>query len=161
MTAQITANQQAVIGIFETSQEANQAREKIQSAGINADQITIDDHVEPYIQVNALGTTTGAEAGLLLGILYGATAGIILVAAYSVLTTGEFVNSPFNRYLVAAFTVIGGLTGAVSGQRLRSAALPAQKQKGNPDIPRRFRLVVFGDDDLIRQARQSYLEQSA
>ena len=139
----------------------NRAKEKIQSAGVDADKITIDDHVEPYIQVNALGTTTGIEAGLWLGILYGATVGIILVSAYSVLTAGEFVNSPFNRYLVVAFTAIGGLTGAVSGRRLRSAALPEQKQKGNPDMPRRFRLMVSGDQEVIQRARQSYLEQNA
>ena len=150
------AQNQKVIAIFEDWNAASKAKQAIQNAGLAAQKVSIDDHIDPYVQVASMGTTVGRQAGTLLGAFYGGVLGVIFATIESTWVHGQMDVSPFNQLAVVAFTVAGALIGSISGQRFRMAELPARKEVGNPDIPRRFRIVInSGNPDEIAQAQQA------
>lgn len=148
--------QREVIGNFNTRQEAMEVKQAIEAAGIADQHVMIDDHVKPYNQVMAQGTTVGPEAGLLTGALYGG----ILGAIVAIIQGYYFPTATLlpGQLTVVVATIVGGIVGAIAAKRIRSNYLPEQKIKGNPDIPRRFRVVVSGDQSEINQARQVFME---
>jgi hypothetical protein len=150
-----TDKRQAVIAVFKNWNEANQAKQTLEASGLEAPKISIDDNVSPYVQVGAQGTTTGGEAGLLLGAFYGGVLGVIAATIVSVWTTGGYVNSNSYRLLVIGLAIAGGIFGALVAKGIRQQQGVAQKMKSNPDIPRRFRLLVEGSVNDIQQAQQA------
>lgn len=144
-----------VIAIYNDRSEADSAKQTIQNSGIDPQQIQIDNHVEPYNQVAAMGTTVGGEAGLLVGAFYGGVVGIMAVAIGSVLTTGQYTVSTPEQLAVAGFTIGGAVVGALAGKGLRSAQPAGEKMKGNPDVPRRFRVTIEGSTNDVLQAQQA------
>ncbi|PSN19283.1 hypothetical protein C7271_08125 [filamentous cyanobacterium CCP5] len=151
--------QKEIIGNFSTRQEAQDFKQAVESAGINRDQVMINDDVTVYNEVAAQGTTVGSEAGLVTGAFLGGTVGAILAIVQgfyfptNTLLPGQLV--------IIGLTSVGAIMGALFARRIRNNHLPEQKLKGNPDIPRRFRVEVSGSDDEIRQARQVLVEQGS
>jgi hypothetical protein len=150
------ANQkQEIIAVFNQRSEADSAKKTLENSGIASQKIVVDDHVEPYNQVAAMGTTVGGEAGLLVGAFYGGVVGVIAVVIASVWTTGQYTVSTPEQLAVVGFTIAGAVVGALSGKGLRMAQPAGQKIKGNPDIPRRFRVMVEGSPNDVVQAQQA------
>jgi hypothetical protein len=144
-----------IVAIFENRHEADQAKQTIQNSGIDGRKVMIDDHVEPYTQVAAMGTTVGGEAGLLLGAFYGGVVGVIAVVIASVWTTGHYTVSRPEQLAVIGFAIAGAVLGSLSGKGLRRMQPAGQKIKGNPDAPRRFRLMVQGSTNEVLQAQKA------
>ncbi len=144
-----------VIAIFNNRSAADRAKQSIQSSGIAPRQITIDDHVEPYNQVAAMGTTVGGEAGLLVGAFYGGVVGVIAVVIASVWTTGQYTVSRPEQLAVVGFAIAGAVIGALAGKGLRTAQPAGQMVKGNPDIPRKFRVMIEGSANDVVQAQKA------
>jgi hypothetical protein len=151
----MATQKQEVIAIYTERSQADNARQTLQNSGIDPQQISIDDHVEPYNQVAAMGTTVGGEAGLLVGAFYGGVVGVMAVVIASVWTTGQYTVSTFEQLAVVGFTIAGAVVGAVTGKGLRAAQPAGQKVKGNPDMPRRFRVMVEGSPNQVVQAQQA------
>jgi hypothetical protein len=101
-----------------------------------------------------MGTTVGSQAGIFIGVSLGGILGFILMTIISTLTQGEVVNSSFNRLLIFAFSAAGALIGVLVGRRVRAENMTGQRTKGNPDLPRRFQLLVEGSDEDISKARE-------
>jgi hypothetical protein len=154
MTAK-TRQDQTVVAVFKNRHEADQAKQAIQASGLNESQVFIDDHVSPSIQVAAQGTTVGGEAGFLLGGFFGGVLGLIatIIAAYWF--TGHYPASAASRWVVVVSAITGALLGSLVGKGLRASQPADQKIKGNPNLPRQFRLMVAGGRDQIRQAQQA------
>ncbi|MBD0335159.1 MAG: hypothetical protein ICV62_06705 [Cyanobacteria bacterium Co-bin13] len=149
-----------VIGVFNNHRGALQLKEAIQAAGVSAQKVEIDDRVSPLNQIYALGTTTGGQAGLLIGAAYGGILGILFVFLVLVPLSGatDYSNiSPLSIYL---FTLVGAVVGWASGKGLRANAPREEQIKGNPNVPRNFRVVVNGSEDEVQRAHQAMLQQS-
>lgn len=151
--------QKEIIGNFQTRQEANEVKQAVEAAGINSDKIMVNDFTSTYTEVSALGTTVGPEAGIVTGAFYGGTLGAIFAILQGFYVSTETMLP--GQLAVAIFTLIGGVVGAIAAKRIRSENMPQQKLKGNPDIPRRFRLEISGSEEEINQAKQAVLEQQA
>ena len=142
-----------IVGAFKTQQEANDIISAIQEAGVPKAKLSVEGFIDPEAQIEAIGTTTGGEAGFLLGGLYGSFAGIL--AATSIpYWTDIAANSGTNRLVILGITAAGALIGAIAGKQTRDAQSPNQKQKSNPKMPRNFCVVVDGSEDEIKQARE-------
>ncbi|MBD2234298.1 hypothetical protein [Phormidium tenue] len=154
MTAQLTRNQET-IAVFSSRQEANQAKQAIQASGLNGQQILIDDNIPADIELAAQGTTTGREAGFLMGITLGGILGLIatIIVVYQV--TGDYPASVASRLAVFASAIAGGVFGAGAGRTLQASQPARQQMKGNPSLPREYRLIVKGSQDEVRQAQQA------
>lgn len=151
--------QKEIIGNFSTRQEAQDFKQAVESAGISGDSVTINDEVTVYNEVAAQGTTVGSEAGLVLGAFYGGTVGVILA-----IIQGFYIPTDTllpGQLIIAMLTLAGAVVGVIAAKRIRSSYLPEQSTKGNPDIPRRFRVEVSGSDDDINQVRQVMVEQGS
>ena len=161
MTSEVpSVKNDKIVGAFKTEQEANEVRSAIKSAGIADDKLSIEGFIDPEAQISAIGTTTGGEAGLLLGGLYGSFLGIL--AATSVpYWTDIAANSGFNRLLVLAITVAGALIGLIAGKQAMQRQSVKQKRKGDQTIPRSFCIVVDGSKSEIEQARRVVKQSSA
>lgn len=144
--------QQKEIAVFDNYSEAQQAQKKLQEAEVSLRSISIEGDINAYEEVAAMGTTVGKEAGILLGAFFGGIVGVIFVSIVSTWSHGEVINSTFNQTSVLALTVIGGFVGAIAGNRYRSAKLPQQKQKGNPNVPRRYQIIAEGDSENLAKA---------
>lgn len=151
--------QKEIIGNFGTRQEAQNFKQAVESAGISGDSVMINDDVTVYNEVAALGTTVGSEAGLLLGAFYGGTVGVILAVIQGFYIPTDTLLP--GQLTIAVLTLVGAVVGAIAAKRIRSSHLPAQKTKGNPDIPRHFRVEVAGSNDDIERARQVMVEQGS
>lgn len=144
-----------IVGAFKTREEANRVRSAIiNSKGVSDSKVSVEGFIDPEAQIGAIGTTTGGEAGFLLGGLYGSFVGIL--AATSVpYWTDIAANSGFNRLLIVGITLAGALMGWGAGKQAMKRQSVRQKQKGNPGIPRSFCVVVDGSKRDIEQARQA------
>jgi len=158
MTAQsITeqANQQRnELAIFNDLKAAEQAQSQLKYSDLELPEISIEGDINTYEEVAAMGTTVGAEAGILAGAFLGGTIGVILVAIISTLAYGELVNTVFTRFLITVTIFAGGLMGAISGKRIRAASSAEHRQKGNPNVPRRFRLIATGSTENLTKAQE-------
>jgi len=154
MTAQMTQTRK-MVAVFNTRQEANQARQTIQASGLNEQQIFIDDQVSPSVQVAAQGTTTGGQAGFWMGLFLGGAVGLIAIIIGSFLMTGDYPHSATSRFLVVASAIAGSIFGALVAKGLRASQPANQKIKGNANVPRQFRLMVAGSQDDLRRAQQA------
>ncbi|MGB3768604.1 MAG: hypothetical protein WA947_18770 [Phormidesmis sp.] len=149
-----------IVGAFKTQDEANYVRSEIESAGISSKNLSVEGFIDPEAQIGAIGTTTGGEAGLLLGGLYGSFIGIL--AATSVpYWTDIAANSGSNRLLILGITAVGALIGWVAGKKELEGESVRQKQKSDPGIPRSFCVVVDGSPSEIDRARQVVEKSSA
>lgn len=149
------AQKREIVAVFESRSEADRAKQAIQNAGIAAQKIMIDDHVDPYVQVGAMGTTMGGQAGVYMGAFYGGVIGVVAVITASVWATGHYTVSPLQQWTVVGFAVAGAVVGALSGKGLRSMQPAGQKIKSNPYAPRRFRLLVEGNTNEVLQAQKA------
>ncbi|WOD39210.1 hypothetical protein [Nodosilinea sp. E11] len=154
MTAQMTRNK-AVVAVFDTRREADQAKQTVQASGLEGQRISIDDHVSPSIQVAAQGTTVGGQAGLLMGAALGGVVGLIATIIVAFWVTGGYPDSSISRLAILGSTIAGAFFGAPLGKTLQAKQPADQKSKGNPDVPRQFRLVVEGSQEDVRQAKQA------
>jgi hypothetical protein len=143
-----------VIGIYDDRQSAQKIRQAIASAGISDQNVLVDDHVSPSSHLEALATTSGPEAGLLIGAFYGGVVGLVIALSAPFVVDGMAVDSSSSRLLILGATVVGALLGWLFGQRIYSAQPKGQKQKSDPSIPRTFRVVVDGSRDEIQQAKK-------
>jgi hypothetical protein len=146
--------QKAEIAVFDNFNAAQKAKDLLQRSELALQNLRIDGDINTYEEVAAMGTTVGPEAGLLLGAFYGGTLGVIFVAIFSTLIHGGVILTQFNQLAVVGFAIAGAAIGVISGNRLRSAKLPEQKTKGNPDVPRRFQLMVEGSAENISRAKE-------
>lgn len=151
--------QKEIIGNFSTRQEAQDFKQAVESAGISGDSIMINDDVTVYNEVAAQGTTVGSEAGLVLGAFYGGTVGIILATIQGFYIPTDTLLP--GQLIIAVLTLVGAVVGAIAAKRIRADHLPEQRTKGNPDIPRRFRVEVAGSENDINQARRVMVEQGS
>lgn len=143
-----------IVGAFRTREEANHVRSAIvDSKSVADDKVSVEGFIDPEAQIGAIGTTTGGEAGFLLGGLYGSFVAI-LVSTSVPYWTDIAANSGFNRLLIVGITLAGALIGWIAGKQAMKAQSVRQKQKGNPDIHRSFCVVVDGSDREIERARQ-------
>ncbi|HEY9761131.1 MAG TPA: hypothetical protein V6D07_01335 [Trichocoleus sp.] len=149
-----------IIGVFNNHRGALELKEAIQSAGVAPQKVQIDDHLSPTNQVFNLGTTTGGQAGLLIGAAYGGIVGILFVFLVLVPFTGASDYSNVSPLSIALFTLVGGVLGWVAGKGFHATASQEDKLKGNWKAPRNFRVVVSGNDDEIQRAHQIMLQQS-
>lgn len=150
----------SVIGVFNNHRGAMQLKEAIQSAGIPAQKVEIDSGISPLNQGLALGTTTGGQAGLLLGAGYGGVLGILFVLLVLIPFTGATPYSNISPLTLVAFTVVGAVLGLVMGKGLHASAPQENQIKGNPNAARNFRVVVKGSEDEVRRAHQTLQQQS-
>ena len=146
--------QQKKIAVFDNLETAQAAKEKLQNSDVTFERLSIDGEITPYEEVAAMGTTVGLEAGILIGAFFGGTLGVIFVAILSTQLYGTVTSSTMNQLLIACFTAAGILLGAIAGRNVRNAHLSEQKQKGNPDVPRNFGLLVTGSSDAIHRAEE-------
>lgn len=154
-TKQRSNNRAQELAVFDNRNAAEQAKNMLQQQeDLSLRDIRIEGDIDPYEEVAAMGTTVGPEAGLLIGAFLGGIVGVIFVAVYSTIAYGELVNTSFNQLSVIALAVGGAIFGVLTGNRVRNAKLPAQKQKGNPNVPRRFQLMVEGDDAALNRAHE-------
>lgn len=144
--------QQRELAVFDNLNAAQKAKDMLQKAGVSLQNIRIEGDINRYEQVDAMGTTVGAEAGLLIGAFLGGTLGVIFFSIYSTLTYGELVNTGFGRLAISIMTIVGAVLGVLAGNRIRSTNLPEQQQKGNPNVPRRFQLMGVGSPDDLSKA---------
>lgn len=142
-----------IVGAFKSQQEANEILSAIESAGVPKNKLSIEGFIDPEAQIEAIGTTTGGEAGLLLGGLYGSFVGV-LAATLVPSWTNIAADSSFNRLLILGITAAGALIGWIAGKQALSAQSARQKQKGDPGMPRTFCVVVDGSKSEIEAARQ-------
>ncbi|MGB5972087.1 MAG: hypothetical protein WBG38_02150 [Nodosilinea sp.] len=154
MTAQ-TAQNQETVAVFKSRQEADKARQAVQSSGLKEQCVHIDDHVSSTIQMSALGTTIGGQAGLWMGVFLGGTLGLIATIVISFWMTGDYPDSLLSRLIVIGSAIAGAVFGSLVGKGLWDSQPANQKMKGNPDVPRQFRLVVEGSSEDLRRARQA------
>ena len=159
MTAQTTQQRPPThtqeLAVFDNRQAAEAAQNLLQQqADLSLSDIRIQGDINTYEEVAAMGTTVGPEAGLLIGAFSGGIVGVVFVAIYSTLAYGDLVNTPFNQLSIVAFTLAGAIFGIFTGNRIRNAQLPAQKQKGNSEVPRRFQLMAEGNAEALTQARE-------
>lgn len=157
MTAQTMQARQnrEVIAVYGSHREADQAKKAIQDSGITGQRIYIDDHVSPTVQVYAQGTTVGGQAGFLVGGFLGGALGLIVTIIAVFQMTGDYPHSNLSRFMVIGFAIAGAILGSLVGKGLRDSQPIDQKTKGDPDLARRFRLIVEGNSDELRQARQA------
>lgn len=142
-----------VIGIYDDRQSAQKIQQVIASAGISKQKVLVDDHISPSTQLEALSTTSGPEAGFLIGAFYGGAVGLVIALSAPFLIDGMAVNSASNRLLILGATVVGGLLGLLFGRQIYNAQPKEQKQKSDPSIPRTFRIVVNGSQSEIERAK--------
>lgn len=154
MTAQ-TMQIRETVAVFSSRQEANQAKQTVQASGLNDQQISIDDHVSPGIQVLDQGTTTGAQAGFWMGLFLGGIVGLIATIVAAAWLTGGSPHSAISRFVVIGSAIAGGFFGAAVGKGVQASQPASQKMKSNPNVPRQFRLMVAGNRDDIRRAQQA------
>ncbi|TVQ07327.1 MAG: hypothetical protein EA368_14595 [Leptolyngbya sp. DLM2.Bin27] len=154
MTTQMMQAREKV-AVFNTRQEANQAKQTIQAAGLNEQQIFIDDQITPSIQVSAQGTTTGGQAGFWMGLFLGGIVGLIATIIGSFWLTGDYPHSATSRFLVISSAIAGGIFGALVAKGLRASQPADQKIKGNPNVTRQFRLMIAGSSADIRRAQEA------
>ncbi|HEY9736296.1 MAG TPA: hypothetical protein V6D06_08440 [Trichocoleus sp.] len=149
-----------VIGVFTDHRGAMKLKEAIQSAGVSPQKVQIDDRISPINQIYALGTTTGSQAGLLIGAAYGGIVGILFLFLVLVPFTGMTDYSNISSLTTTSFALVGAVLGWIAGKGFHATASQENKLKGNPNVPRNFRVVVDGSDDEIREAHQVMLRQS-
>ena len=149
-----------VIGVFNDHRGAIQLKEAIQAAGIEPQKVQVDDHISSLNQVLALGTTTGGQAGLLIGAAYGGILGILFVFLVLVPFTGASDYSNVSPTSIWLFTLIGAVLGWIAGKGFHATAAKDDKIKGNPSIPQNFRVIVSGNNDEVQRAHQVMLQQS-
>ncbi|MBW4462726.1 MAG: hypothetical protein KME47_21185 [Nodosilinea sp. WJT8-NPBG4] len=154
MTAQLTRNRE-IVAVFKTRQEADRAKQAIQAAGLNGQKISIDDSIPADLQLAAQGTTMGREAGLLMGFTLGGIVGLIATIIIVFQLTGEYPSSAASRIAIFASAIAGGIFGAGAGRTLQARQPARQQMKGNPNLPREYKLVVEGNKDEVRQAQQA------
>lgn len=158
MTAQSireqTNQQRDELAIFNNLKAAEQAQNQLQENDLELSEFSIEGDINTYEEVAAMGTVVGTEAGILAGAFLGGTIGVILVAIASTWANGELVNTTFYRFLIAATVVGGGLIGAIVGKRIRANSSVKQRQKGNPGVPRRFRLIATGSAENLTKAKE-------
>lgn len=154
MTAQAMQTRETV-AVFNSRQEANQAKQTVQASGLNDQQVSIDDHVSPTIQVLAQGTTTGAQAGFWMGLFLGGIVGLIATIIAASWLTGGSPHSAISRFIVVGSAIAGSIFGAAVGKGLRASQPASQKMKNDPNMSRQFRLMVVGSRDEIRRAQQA------
>lgn len=142
-----------VIGVYDDRQSAQKIQQAIASAGISKQKVLVDDHISPSTHLEALATTSGPEAGLLIGAFYGGVVGLVLALTAPFLIDGMAVNSASSRWLILGATVVGGLLGLLFGKQIYDAQPKGQQQKSDPSIPRTFRIVVNGSKSEIEQAK--------
>lgn len=154
-TQQQSNAQMREIAVFDNRNAAEQAKSLLQKQeDLALSKINIEGQMDVYEEVDAMGTTVGPEAGLLVGAFIGGIIGVIFFSIYSTFAYGDLVNTAFSRFSVFAFTIAGAIFGVLSGKRIRDARLPEQKQKGNPYVPRRFQLLVEGDEASLNRASE-------
>lgn len=144
--------QQRELAVFDNLNAAEKAKELLQKAEVSLQNIRIEGDINRYEEVAALGTTVGPEAGLLIGGFFGGTLGVILFSIYSTMAYGELVNTNFGRLMIAVLAIGGALAGILFGNRLRAGEPLDEKQKGNPNIPRRFQLMGVGSPENLTKA---------
>ena len=158
MKSQVTSSQVIssakgkVIGVYKDRGSALKIKQAIESAGLSNQKVLIDDHVTPAGQVEAIGTTSGGEAGFLLGTLYGGFISI-LAATSAAYWLDIDASSTLPRLLIVGISLAGGLIGLISGKRNYDVQPKDQKQKSDPSIPRNFRVVVSGSEDEVNKAK--------
>lgn len=146
---------QQELAIFDDWNAAQKAKELLQtSEDVSLKNIHVKGEIDVYEEVSAMGTTVGSEAGILIGAFIGGIIGLIFFSIYSTVAYSQLVNTPFGRFAVIAFTIAGSVFGWTIGNRIRKANLPEQKTKGNPNVPRRFRLMAEGDTAAIAKASE-------
>ncbi|PSN12161.1 hypothetical protein C7293_21350 [filamentous cyanobacterium CCT1] len=144
-----------VVAVYSSRREADQAKQAIQNSGIMGQRVYIDDQVSPSVQVAAMGTTVGGQAGFFMGGFLGGALGVIITIIAVFQMTGDYPHSNLSRLMVIGFTIAGAVFGALVGKGLRDSQPIDQKVKGDPDLARQFRLIVEGNSDELRQARQA------
>ncbi len=156
MTSQLITSSSLgeVIGVYNDRNSALEIKQAIESAGLSTQKVSIDDHVTPEAQLKALGTTSGSEAGFLLGTFYGGMLSILAATAAAYWLDGVAANSTFTRLLIVGISLGSGILGLILGKRNYDAQPLEQKQKSDPSIPRNFRVVVSGSSDEVSQARR-------
>lgn len=157
MTAQTmqTRQNREVVAVYDTRREADQAKKAIQDSGLMGRQVYVDDHVSPSVQVYAQGTTVGGQAGFFMGSFLAGALGLIATIIISFQMTGTYPHSNLSRFIVIGCAIAGGIFGSLVGKGLRDSQPITEKTKGDPDLARQFRLVVEGNNDELRQARQA------
>ena len=157
MTAQTMQARQnrEIVAVYGSRREADQAKQAIQNSGIMGQRVYIDDQVSPTVQVFAQGTTVGGQAGFFMGGFLGGALGVIFTIIAVFQMTGDYPHSNLSRFIVIGFAIAGAVFGALVGKGLRDSQPMDQKVKGDPDLARQFRLVVEGNSDELRQARQA------
>jgi hypothetical protein len=154
MTAQLTRNQE-IVAVFKNRQEADQAKQAIQASGISGQKILIDDSIPADLQLAAQGITMGPEAGLLMGFTLGGIVGLIATIIVVFQLTGHYPDSAASRIAVFASAIAGGVFGTGAGRALKARQPARQQMKGNPNLPREYKLIVEGSQDEVRQAQQA------
>ncbi len=149
-----TMQNKAVIAVFGSRQEADQAKQAIQDADLRQ-RISIDDHVSLSTQLAAQGTTVGGQAGFLMGAFFGGCLGLIATIIAAHWFTGGYPTSNTSRLVVVASAIAGAFFGGSLGKAMLAMQPADQKIKGNPYAPRQFRLLVEGNRDEIRRAQQA------
>jgi hypothetical protein len=154
MTAQ-TMQKQEVVAVFSSRREADQAKQTLQTAGLGGQQFYIDDHVSPSVQVAAQGTTVGKEAGFLIGLFLGGVVGLVATIIITFWMTGDYPQSNLSRIMVLVSALAGAMIGTGLG-KANFARKPVEEQiKGNPIPPRRYRLMILGSKDDMREAQRA------
>jgi len=154
MTAQ-TMQKREVIAVYETRREADQAKKSIQDSGVMGQRIYIDDHVSPTVQVAAQGTTVGGQAGFFMGAFLGGVIGLIATIIITFWMTGDYLSTNVTRLAVIGSAIAGAVFGASVGKAIRAKQPAEEVSKGNPDLPRQYRLIVEGSQEEVRQAQQA------
>jgi hypothetical protein len=151
MTAQIMQHRE-LIAVFSSRNEADQAKRLVQASGLTGQQVFIDDQVAPGIQVAAQGTTTGAEAGFVMGIFLGGILGLIATIIIAFWLTGGYPDSAASKFVVVGSAIAGGIFGAIRGKALWARQPATQKMQSKAH---QFRLIIAGSQADVRQAQQA------
>lgn len=144
--------QQRELAVYDNYPAAQKAQNTLEQADLSLQNVRIEGDINRYEEVAAMGTTVGPEAGLLIGAFLGGVIGILFFSVYSTVAYGELVNTNFGRIAIIGLAIAGSVLGVLIGNRVRAAKLPEQKQKGNPNVPRRFQLIVVGNSEDIDKA---------
>lgn len=145
----------SVVGVYNDREAAQEIQQAISSVGVSAQNVVIDDHITPKAQLDAMGTIVGGEAGLLLGAFYGGVIGLVVAIILPNLVDSVTPNSAFNRLLIVASALAGALVCWAYGKRNYAKQSKDQKQKGDPYMPRTFRVVVRGSEQEINKAKEA------